>query len=57
MEVVAAAVPNDPPMMPVHARAAKSYWRVQRLVQAACVQACTGRGWTIPFPHLSVVRR
>jgi len=41
----------------MHARAAKSYWRVQRLVQAACVQACTGRGWTIPFPHLSVVRR
>ena len=39
------------------ARAAKSWLRIRRLVQHACVEACTERGWTIPFPHLSVVAK
>jgi len=38
-------------------RAAKSYWRLQRLMQNACVQTCTARGWSIPFPHLSLVQK
>ena len=38
-------------------RAAKSWLRVRRLVQHACVEACTERGWTIPFPHLAVVAK
>jgi len=37
-------------------RAAKSYWRLQRLMQAACLRTCITRGWTIPFPHLSLVQ-
>lgn len=36
-------------------RAARSYRRVERLMQSACVSACTREGWSIPFPHLSVV--
>jgi len=36
-------------------RAAKSYLRLGRLVQSACIEACTREGWTIPFPQLSVV--
>lgn len=36
-------------------RAAKSYRRIERLMQSACVAACTREGWRIPFPHLSVV--
>ena len=39
------------------AGAAKSWLRIRRLVQHACVQACTERGWTIPFPHLSIVAK
>ena len=38
-------------------RAAKSWLRVRRLVQHACVEAATERGWTIPFPHLSIVAK
>ncbi len=38
-------------------RAAKSYLRIQRAVQSACVSACTQQAWTIPFPHLSVVQK
>ena len=36
-------------------RAAKSWLRIRRLIQHACVEACTAEGWTIPFPHLSIV--
>ena len=38
-------------------RAAKSYERIERLLQGACIEACTREGWTIPFPQLSLVRR
>ncbi len=38
-------------------RAAKSYRRIERLMQSACVSACTRNGWTIPFPHLSLVQK
>ena len=38
-------------------RAAKSWLRIRRLIQHACVEACTERGWTIPFPHLSIVAK
>jgi len=36
-------------------RAAKSHMRLGRLLQGACIEACTREGWTIPFPHLSLV--
>ena len=38
-------------------RAAKSFERVERMLQGACIEACTREGWTIPFPQLSLVRR
>ncbi len=39
------------------AGAATSYRRIERLMQQACVQTCTAEGWSIPFPHLSVVSK
>lgn len=41
----------------MHSRAAKSFRRIERLMQAACVDTCTREGWNIPFPHLSVVAK
>lgn len=38
-------------------RAAKSYLRIQRMVQSACVHACTTESWDIPYPHLSLVQK
>jgi len=38
-------------------RAAKSHMRLQRMIQSACIEACTTQGWTIPYPHLSLVTR
>ena len=38
-------------------RAAKSYLRIERILQRACVKACNEHGWSIPFPHLSVVQK
>lgn len=38
-------------------RAAKSYSRIQRAIQSACVEACTAENISIPFPHISVVRK
>ena len=37
--------------------AAKSYLRIQRLMQSACIAACTQQAWEIPYPHVSVVRK
>jgi len=34
--------------------AADSYFTFGRLIQKACVETCTERGWTIPFPQLTV---
>lgn len=38
-------------------RAARSYLRIERIMQRACVRACNEQGWSIPFPHLSVVQK
>ncbi|MEZ5542066.1 MAG: hypothetical protein R3F42_08485 [Pseudomonadota bacterium] len=34
--------------------AAGAYFRAQRLMQQACVDACNRAGWVIPFPQLTV---
>lgn len=36
--------------------AGKSYKKVERLVQQACVSVCTREKWGIPYPHLTVVQ-
>lgn len=36
-------------------RAAKSYRRIERTIQSACIDACTRSSLNIPFPHLSVL--
>jgi len=41
----------------MHSRVAFSYFRVQRIVQSACIETCGRHGWTIPFPHISVVTK
>jgi len=41
----------------MQSRAAFSYFRVQRIVQSACIETCGRRGWTIPFPHISLVKK
>ena len=38
-------------------RAAKSYLRIQRMIQSACIQACSEQAWTIPYPHVSLVQK
>ncbi|MEE9320756.1 MAG: hypothetical protein V3U76_09955 [Granulosicoccus sp.] len=38
-------------------RAAKSYCRIKRMIQTACINTCTSEQWDIPFPHLSVVQK
>jgi len=38
-------------------RAAFSYFRVQRIIQSACIESCSRHGWTIPFPHVSLVHK
>lgn len=35
-------------------RAASAYFKVQRLIQQACVQVCNEEGWTIPFTQITV---
>lgn len=37
--------------------AARSYFRVHRIIQSACIETCGREGWSIPFPHLSVVQK
>ena len=41
----------------MHSTVAFSYFRVQRIIQSACIETCGRRGWTIPFPHISLVRK
>ena len=36
--------------------AGKSYKKVERLVQQACVSVCTQENWGIPYPHLNIVQ-
>ena len=38
-------------------RSAKSHLRITRMIQGACIEACTEQGWTIPYPHLSLVTK
>lgn len=35
-------------------KVAKDYYRLQRLLQQSCVAVSNERGWTIPFPQLTV---
>jgi len=41
----------------MHSRVAFSYFRVERIIQSACIEACGRRGWTIPFPHIALVNK
>ncbi|MBX2880038.1 MAG: mechanosensitive ion channel [Granulosicoccus sp.] len=41
----------------VRSTAAKSYLRIQRLMQSACIKVCTDMQWSIPYPHLSLVQK
>lgn len=34
--------------------ASKHFYRIQRTIQQACVDACNQKGWGIPFPQLTV---
>ena len=38
----------------MNGRAAKAYFKAQRLVQQACVEACNREGWVIPFTQVTV---
>lgn len=40
--------------MVLNGRAASAYFRAQRLVQQACVDACNREGWVIPFTQVTV---
>ncbi|MGB5177253.1 MAG: hypothetical protein WBP44_00850 [Gammaproteobacteria bacterium] len=40
--------------MILNGRAAKAYFRVQRMIQQACVDACNREGWVIPFTQVTV---
>jgi len=41
----------------MHSRVAFSYFRVERIIQSACIEACGRCGWTIPFPHIALVKK
>ena len=38
----------------INSAAAKHYFRIQRYIQQACVQACNQEGWGIPFPQITI---
>ena len=38
----------------LNGRAAKAYFRAQRMVQQACVETCNLEGWVIPFTQITV---
>jgi len=38
----------------LNGRAAKAYFRAQRMVQQACVDTCNREGWVIPFTQITV---
>ena len=40
--------------MILNGRAAKAYFRAQRMVQQACVDTCNREGWVIPFAQITV---
>jgi small-conductance mechanosensitive channel len=38
----------------LNGRAAKAYFRAQRMIQQACVETCNREGWVIPFTQITV---
>ena len=38
----------------LHGRAAKAYFKAQRMIQQACVDTCNREGWVIPFTQITV---
>jgi hypothetical protein len=38
----------------LNGRVANAYFRAQRLIQQACVEACNREGWVIPFTQITV---
>ena len=40
--------------MILNGRVAKAYFRAQRMIQQACVDACNREGWVIPFTQVTV---
>ena len=40
--------------MILEGRAAKAYYKAQRLIQQACVETCNREGWVIPFTQITV---
>jgi hypothetical protein len=40
--------------MVLNGRAAKAYFRAQRMIQQACVDVCNREGWIIPFTQVTV---
>lgn len=40
-----------------NSKAAKSYLRIKRIVQSACIEACTRESLNIPFTHLTIVQK
>jgi len=38
-------------------KAAKSYLRIQRMMQSACILVCSEQSWSIPYPHVSLVQK
>ena len=40
--------------MVLNGRAAKAYFKAQRIIQQACVDTCNRRGWVIPFTQITV---
>ncbi len=41
----------------MNSAAAFSYYRIQRLIQSACIETCTDNQWSIPFPHIALVKK
>jgi hypothetical protein len=40
--------------MVLNGRAAKAYFKAQRMIQQACVDTCNREGWVIPFTQITV---
>lgn len=38
-------------------KAARSYLRIKRNIQTACIDVCTRENWDIPFPHMMLVNK
>jgi hypothetical protein len=44
-------------LVTMQSKAAKSYLRIQRIMQSACIQTCAEKNWEIPYPHLVLAQR